>query len=234
MKTVFINQPAGIGDIFFCQKIACSFINKGHGIVWPVISEFLPTVRYISNGINFIDINSDFPHKKEFHQTKIIREIGEDIILPLRYADLSFSGSMMDAKYKMADIPFEDWPIYFNFHRNKEKESYLYHDILKLNDDEPYIFINENYGSPPNPARRGIKIGSDKKKVYMDFYPDITLFDWIRVFENSSEIHTVETALNYIVEVTPIQSKLFMYPKLPHNHFNYISHLFKKPWIYKQ
>lgn len=228
-----INQPSGVGDIFFCQKIACKFTEQGYDIIWPIIPEFLSITNYISNKINFLDINNDFPYKKDFNDTKWIKKINDDIILPLKYADLAFSGSMMDAKYKMAGISYEDWPFYFNFNRNKEKENHLYYDILKLKDNNPYIFINENYGSPPNFVKKSIPINSDKQKVYMDFYHGINIFDWIKVLENSLEIHTVETALNYIIEKIATHDKLFMYPKLPHNHFHYISHLFNKPWNYK-
>lgn len=229
-----INQPSGIGDIFFCQKIACQFIKKGYEIIWPVIPEFFTTTNYISNEINFLDINKDFPYKNDLNDIKTVKRINNDIILPLKYADLVFSGSMMDAKYKMVDTTYNDWPDYFNFKRNTAKEDHLYYDIIGLNDSSKFIFINENYGSPPNFVKRPIYLKSDKQKVYMDFYPGINIFDWIKVLENSLEIHTVETALNYIIEKLVLNNKFFMYAKLPHNHFNYVSHLFKKPWNYKQ
>ena len=50
METVIIFQPAGIGDIFYCLKIAyyISFFDKNvKTIEWPVIDEFSYIKDYI-------------------------------------------------------------------------------------------------------------------------------------------------------------------------------------------
>ena len=39
-KICLIRQPAGIGDIFFTQKIAMDYISKGYTVIWPVIEQF--------------------------------------------------------------------------------------------------------------------------------------------------------------------------------------------------
>jgi hypothetical protein len=39
-KICLIRQPAGIGDIFFTQKIAKDLISKGYEVWWPVIQQF--------------------------------------------------------------------------------------------------------------------------------------------------------------------------------------------------
>ena len=36
MKPCLIKQPAGIGDVFFCQKIARIMMQHGYKIIWPL------------------------------------------------------------------------------------------------------------------------------------------------------------------------------------------------------
>ena len=36
MKPCIIKQPAGIGDVFFCQKIAHYMVHHGFDVIWPL------------------------------------------------------------------------------------------------------------------------------------------------------------------------------------------------------
>ena len=57
-KICLIRQPAGIGDIFFLQKIAKHYLSLGYEILWPVISQFSYIKNYIKvDGITFVDEN---------------------------------------------------------------------------------------------------------------------------------------------------------------------------------
>ena len=53
-KICLINQPAGLGDILLCQKMAYYYIDKGYNILWPVNSRYNYLNEYIGNEkINF-------------------------------------------------------------------------------------------------------------------------------------------------------------------------------------
>ena len=66
-KICLIRQPAGIGDIFFLQKIAKHYISEGYEILWPVISEFNYIKDYIKvNGITFVNEQDSFPYKNVY------------------------------------------------------------------------------------------------------------------------------------------------------------------------
>ena len=63
-KICLIRQPAGIGDIFFTQKIAKDYISKGYLVIWPVIEQFEFIKDYIKiDGLTFVNENFNFPHK---------------------------------------------------------------------------------------------------------------------------------------------------------------------------
>ena len=40
MRICLINQPAGLGDIFYTQRIGQHFRSLGYEIVWPVIKAY--------------------------------------------------------------------------------------------------------------------------------------------------------------------------------------------------
>lgn len=219
-----IKQPAGIGDIFFLQKVAIKLAKRGDTVTWPVKDVIYPLTHYISH-YNVLYV-------KETHINT--RNYKDCTPLEFESADRYFPGSVMLAKYKLIQTDWQDWADYFNFKRDKDKEDYIYYDYCKLKDNEKYIFVNKNYGTQPTSLICKY-IDSNKfneKVVNMEFLDNYTLFDWCKVIENACEIHTVETSLNYIIEKLQTTDKLYMYSKWSPPNFEHIKMLFKKPWNY--
>lgn len=233
-KTFLIKQPAGIGDIFFLQKAVYYLSQYGNKIIWPVIDEFIWIKNYIiSPHINFISLNEDFEHKEEFLKLNPnIREISNTIIIPFQHSDWLYNNiSVMDAKYKLIDLDFEDWDNYFNFKRNIKKENQLYYDVLNLTDNSDYVFINRQYASPPHTEIcKYIDLNKFSNYIEMKYLENFTIFDWCKVIENAKEIHTVETSLNYIIDKIKPKGKLEMYSKHTPPNYNQVKHLFKSNW----
>jgi hypothetical protein len=232
-----IKQPAGLGDILFTSKIRKIFTDYGINVINPVISEYSWLGEYVDG--NFPVLNNEFKYFDLYnsfneHLPKTINHDNEKIlIIPLESADRLFSGSVMDAKYKLLNIDFNDWSKFLSFRRNIEKENKLFYEILNLKDDDEFILINENKGSPPNHSKVNIKTKDDIKRVYMSFYDGFSLFDWIKVIEKSKELHFVESSLNFILEVSDINpKKIFVYSKHNPSSFNQVKHLFLKDWTF--
>jgi hypothetical protein len=59
--------------------------------------------------------------------------------------------------------------------------------------------------------------------------PGFSLFDWYLVIEKATEIHTVGTSINYIIELLEIESEnVFLYKRLPdENHFQNYDYILK-------
>lgn len=236
-KICIIKQPAGLGDILFTSKIRKMFTDIGFHVINPVIPEYYWIDEYLdgdlpilNNNFKYFDLYNNFNDltPKTF---KIDNE--EILILPLVTADRLFPGSVMDAKYKLLNINFNDWSNFFSFKRNFEKENDLYYNVLKLKDGEEYIFVNSNMGSPPNSVNININISTNIKKIDLSFYDGFSLFDWIKVLECAKEIHFVESSLNYILEVLNIESeKVYVYSKHNPPNFFHVKHLFSKNWNY--
>ncbi|WP_411028743.1 hypothetical protein, partial [Salmonella sp. s59944] len=92
-----IRQPAGIGDIFFTQKIAKYYISNGYNVIWPVIPQFNFIKDYIKiENLTFIDEREDFLYKNIYSQgySRPFNINENDIYLPIQHFDRHYNGSV--------------------------------------------------------------------------------------------------------------------------------------------
>lgn len=245
MHTILVRQPAGIGDIFFCQYIANYFarlhnarmIGDAH-IVWPVKPEFLYVKDYLINRwcipTSYVSTEADFPYKELYNSSeKKIIKTKELTFLPLHGHDL-VDDSVMKSKYKFVELDWSYWREDFAFVRNSKKERELFYDYLKIKDDEPFVFVNNKFASPPDVLIKPFSIHCDgMRQVELQILPEFTIFDWCMVLERATHIITVETSLNYLIDVLNIKaSKLMMLSKWSPADFHHIDSLFNRPWTY--
>jgi hypothetical protein len=231
-KTCLIKQPAGLGDIFFLQKVASHFISNGYHVVWPVLDIYSWVIPYIErDGITFCSDKDDFPYKKYYNQKNLI--IKEDFtFLPLECADQILGIPPMKAKYPLVHLSSDGWQEHFNFKRNKRRELFL-KAKLGLREKDEFVFVNDMLGSPPSVFHRPMNIPDDYKVVRNSF--DFQPFDYCWVLENAKEIHTVETCFCYMIEKLNTTDKLFMYSRMvggkqQHADFSYVDFIYGKNW----
>ncbi len=224
-KVCLIRQPGGLGDIIFCQKIAKKIQTNTEykTVIWPVAPAYAYLNKYlIGENVNYCDEREAFPHKEVYlsRQPNILQS-DTFLYLPLESAnhvlktckchnDPVGNGVM---KYDLCSISSEDWVDYFEFRRDENREDHLV-KALGIDLREPYNLINENFGTFPHFCVREPKINPNNglKNIYMNFYEGVILFDWIKVFENATEIHTVETCLPYLFEKMKLKN-VFVYWK---------------------
>ena len=136
----------------------------------------------------------------------------------------------METKYKLLGHDCFDYASYLKFERKKEKEDRLFYDILGLKDDEEYIFLNKNYGTPPKVTVYPVPISTSMRIVEIYISDEFNIFDWCKVYENAKEIHMVETSINYILETLELKADVLnLYSRRP-NDFSEVDYLFRKPW----
>jgi len=237
LKYAVIKQEAGLGDIFFLQKAAKTLINNGYKVIWPVQSNFAYLSKYIMHpNLVIVDETTDFEFKdvytedeKGLCQYEI--EGAEVLWIPFKYAP-GYPG--MKAKYPLLGLNSNNWEKYFKFNRDKTREKQL-KEKYEIQDGEEFVFVNNLFASPPNMLERPVDVNTDKKIIYNDGQP-CHIFDYCWLFENASEIHSIESAFCYLVEVLDTKAKLFMYSRIlpngthQHPNFDYVDHIYKKPW----
>lgn len=234
MDNILIKQPAGLGDIFFTQKIAHTFAEHYNcRVTWPVLDEFIWVKDYlISPNVDFVPLSSDFKYKEVYEQPiSDILEIEENCLyLPLQHADWKIPGSVMEAKYKMVDMNFDNWVDYFDFKRDEGKERDLF-DLLELT-EENYIVTNRYFGSGREGICKQINFNTPLKVVEVGHIPGFTLFDWSYVMQCALQIHTVDTSWCYLFESLKLENGVNMYSRYTPSNWMHIKNLFKSKWIY--
>lgn len=228
MKPALIRQPAGIGDVFYLQKMAHILRENGYSIIWPLRPDILWIKEYI-NDIEFCSIEDDFYAKELYLQTKDFA-IEFDDLLFLSPDGIQFPGKrIMESKYHLIGQSDSDWYNYFNFDRKIDKENNLYYDVLGLEDDTEYIFVNKFSNTDVRKSNVIDNLQTNFKIVDLNIIDGYTLFDWCKVIENAVEIHTVHTSINYVIDKLDLKAKVYrMYqgfhsPEVEHIPF------FKKP-----
>ena len=240
-----IQQNAGIGDIFYTQKIAKRLIETRmvEKIIWPVLDVYDYMNDYMgSDTIEYVPIK-DFKdptglyNKSQTLEAQRVENISNDydnthwVYIPLEYSDKKFPGlSVMLAKYKFCNMlgDHHDWEDYFSFKRFEEKELQL-KEHVGVKEGEDFILTSGQYGTPPNSLTRRIPHEGNKKIIQIKSYPGFSVFDWCWLFENASEIHMVETCFIYLLEKLSLKGKVFnLYSKWNPAFWHHIGHIPKR------
>ena len=242
MKVGLIRQPAGVGDIFFTQKIAKKLLstNRCNKILWPVSKQYDYIGEYlIDKDIEFVCEDDQFEYKEVYNSPiNTLYETEELLYVPLQHADqtivLPDHRAHGHIKYKFCNLSYDNWKEYFNLQRNLDRENKLV-DRLNIDINDKYNLINPNYGTYPGfKTRADIQPTNNYKNVYMSFIKDIHLFDWLKIAENAQEIHTMETSVCFLLEKINL-TNVFVYSKYTvgswnKDNFGYIKDNYSKDW----
>lgn len=217
-KLCLINQPAGLGDILLCQKIAKNYVNKGYRVLWPVDPVYSYIGEYIkTDGVTFCSMEDEFEYKQFFIQNfeyPFIHENEKLLYVPIKNADrIIQTRSMLYAKYEFCKLDPVDWLDAFALIRNKDREMELTKQV-NSNQLKDYIVVNRTYGTPPNVASNySINPTSTLPIIEMRLLGWERIFDWIDILENAKEIHTVDTSLTLILAKLKMKN-VFIYERI--------------------
>lgn len=204
-------------------------MSLGYTIVWPLRQDIFWIKDYIPD-IFFCLEDDNFPGKEYY---------GKDlIIVSPQFAYLGLKNShlwgteykhIMSSKYDILNLNWNDWNEGFKFNRNIDKEKKLYYDVLGLKDDSEYVFWNNMASVDVKRSNVLDQLTFDYPVVKLEYIDGFTLFDWCLVFENATEIHTVHTGINYLLDKLNLKSKkYYMYQGLHASEVQYIPFV-KKP-----
>lgn len=241
MKTCFIYQPSGVGDIIFIQKIAHHYKELGYKIVWPLYPYLIWIKPYLQQeGFEFPMLSGNRTILEPFeHSEKYFYLMGSTYALfrkPVHGLDFVYlscgpatliNDEMMSAKYAVADVDYENWQDYVKINRNHEREAELFYNVLKLRDNVPYTLINETCSS------HRIDIEPVGNTVYMKAIPGYTALDWILVIEKCSRLITIDTSIPHLAEVfLPKHVPCHLLNRYTPSSFVDLPKIFKLNWQY--
>jgi hypothetical protein len=235
-KICLIRQPAGLGDIFFTQKIAKTVLKEKRAdqVIWPVIKEYFYLSDYlIGDGIVYVDENVDFPFKGIYiSDPSNIIDTEELLYIPLQRADRTIKNlPIMQTKFGLVNMIYSDWDAFLEFKRNYEREKIL---EAYIKPQKPYTLINDSFGSKDyaylnNKRETAIK----ENAIFMKYLGFDNIFDWLGLIEGAQEIHTVDTAWCYLFKKLGIKN-VTVYSRKPSdvNFFKYVYDIFDPDWKY--
>jgi hypothetical protein len=243
MKTCFISQTGGLGDIFFCQKIASNYQKLGYRVIWPILRQYSYMRDYMTN-FEYPSIEDDFEYKNFFQKSvdksaKIYDEKGKQniisdnelLFIPLMCCENKEDGVMLD-KYRFVNIDYDDWADYFKFNRNFNKENKII-DYFKIIKNEKFNLINCSFGLLPNTHRIKIEVNNNYRNIEIKPIGFDNVFDWCGIIEMAEEIHTVNTSFCYIIEKLKTTNKLFQYRRSNISGWSYVKGIYKQKWTYQ-
>ena len=229
MKICLIKQPAGIGDIFFCQKIARYMMHHGYQVVWPL----MPSISWVKDYIHdiyFPTTEEEFPGKDIYANGSGFVIEDEGAFISTATADLTHNdGKIMSSKYSMLGMDHEGWQDCFIFDRNLDKENDLYYNILGLKDDSEYVFVSNLYNTEVRDSKFISHEQFDIPVVELRVVDGFTIFDWSKVLEKAKKIYTVNTAINYLIDVLDTSCDEYVIYAHSEQNKTEIDYLFRKP-----
>ena len=83
---------------------------------------------------------------------------------------------------------------------------------MGLKDDSEYSYVNDIVHTDIRKTGRLSNIEYEYPVVDNRIVEGFTLFDWSKVLMNAKEIHTIPTAVCFIVDVIDTKAKVFYYP----------------------
>jgi len=231
MKTVIFNQFFGLGDILFLMPLAYQYRALGYDVIFPIAGKYLeiqkhfPEILFIEK--KFLDIDYD---------NKTIHEQDGATVIPFRWSNQFMQVPyrwVMRAKYDMVEADFNDWRK-LEWKRDVEAETSLM-KRLGIKKGDRYCVANSVYAGIGGGGKAIVlKPQVDMTIVWMDKIEGVTLLDWTMVLENATEIHTVHTAVQYMLEVMKLKCVPHIYKRLPQEPFHtYYDYLFKQPYFYE-
>jgi glycosyltransferase involved in cell wall biosynthesis len=210
-ETLVITQFQGLGDIIFSMNLIDQWRSRGMDILWPVDKGYLPIQKHYE-GVTFVDKDTlpiDYLSGR-FDKTTY------GTVVPLYMAHQVCRApykDVMKSKYTMFGADWKQWRD-TSWKRDREAEDRLFYEVLGLTDGEPYTLINTRFRTDQT---GGVKIHVNSgKTIRMENIEGYTLFDWGKVIENAEYIHTVGTAINYIIELLDCKAKeIHLYIRRP-------------------
>ena len=204
-------------------------MQNRYQVIWPLRPDIHWIKDYIKD-IYFPTTEDDFLGKDIYERGAgaVIEENGA--FISTATADMTHNdGKIMSSKYSMLGLDYSDWKEYFKFERNFDKEDDLYYNVLGLKDDSEFVFINNLYNTDIRDSGLLSPENYDLPVVELKILEGFTLFDWCKVLERAKSVFTINTSINYLIDV--LDTSYEKYVIIAHSEQNKreIDYLFSTP-----
>lgn len=203
--------------------------------MWPVKKEFCDGLNRAYPTISFIPEEHFDPSILMIMDKNAI--VNGHRIAPIRWSDAILgrpSKEWMRTKYDLYNMDYKEWKRDAMFVRDKEKEKDLFR-MFGIKEGEPFILTNPMFRSNFT-GHIPMVTGNDLPVVEMRIIEGYSLFDYAGLIEKATQIHVVNSAIFYLLEVLDLSAdEVHLYSRHPDEiGFPYTDYLQTKPYILHQ
>lgn len=205
----YIYHHLGLGD-----HIICNGLVRYYREIYSIITVFCKPHNFA---------NVDYMYRDD--ENIIILPIGEDSdvlnyikinkieqdVIKIGFENMGAGSTFDEAFYSGQHIPFDYRFSKFHFLRNYEKENEVFNNVNPENED--YIFIHGNIDR--NKIRKDLKI--------IDNPIEFGIFDIIKIIENATEVHLMESSIRCLVNSLKIDKPAFYYHTYVRGYSSYLN-----------
>lgn len=189
MSLKYIYHHLGLGDHIICNGMVRHFCKKYDNIVVFCKDQYYENVSYMYRDLNNLEIFSFLDDQQVIDFINRNSTVKNNLINP-GFQDLDSCLDRMtfdEAFYYLAGLDFQIRFDEFYFERDLEREEEVYKTLNP--DGEKYIFVlddpNRGYNIDMTKVTNGYKVIRNDYRFRM--------FDYIKLLENSEEIHMMQT-----------------------------------------
>lgn len=211
--------------------VAEHFREQGYSITWPVKPPFVEGLSRAYPNIKFDSDEHYDPNLFNIKEDKIVDGVR---IIPMRWSHQILQKEnkwWMRTKYDLYNLDYRTWKDHAMYVRYPEKEKELFYYLGLLPGDK-FNLISKVYrsnfsGSVPFEVNNGLR------NIEMKVLPAFSLFDWSMVIEEATNIHAVNSAILYLLELlSPKAKEIHLYSRVPDEvGFPYVHYLLSKEYI---
>ena len=142
-------------------------------------------------------------------------------------ADMTHNdGKIMSSKYSMLGLDYRRWRLAV---WKKPWKRTNYYDVLGLKDDSEFVFINNLYNTDIRNSELLSPENYDLPTVELQILDGYTLFDWCKVLEKAKSVYTINTSINYLIDVLDTNYEEYVIIAHDEKNKSEIDYLFRKP-----
>lgn len=210
---LYIYQNSGMGDHILCNAIIRHYAKLYKQIYLFVNPKYYNNLNYMFRDLNNIKyicmLDAQSKSFINLNQNNNYLVIG---ITPEWFNKFNNGEyeTFDHGFYEVSNVPFEDKWHNFYFKRDLEKEKYIFSNILKLNDDQEFLFVHDD--AERNRFFRPEFINKNMKIIRPTDHKDINMFDFIYTIEKAKEVHVMNSSFSCLIDTMQLKTnKLFLH-----------------------
>lgn len=206
-----INQFQGLGDILFLIPLIRALLAEGNEVIWPIADHYFNITKHFPDIDMRLKSTIDIPY-----QSMLRTQTQYGQMLPYRFAIENMGRNLtqcMQSKYEIYGHNYLMWRelVYQRDYKNEAKLKKILLD--DLHGAKKYQVVNKYFGEVERGGQIIPKHNPSLPIIEMGTIDGFSLIDWLGVIEGSSEVHTANTSLLYLLELMKLDMPVYVYKR---------------------